>query len=332
MIVASLLVAAELILRAFGYANYEQYLPHAELLWTLKPGQRSITHFGHQPVKVNSQGMRGDEFPLDKPPGKIRIISFGDSYTYGYGVGQDETYPAQLARLLEERFPGRYEVLNAGVNGYGTYQELIALRQALRYQPDIVTISSTYNDSVLLGNVAVDGTLRLDEAAKERIVRSVGLKSIARSVALYNFGMEKVAKWLYWRVKDRLVTGTWSTEYPVDPMRGKYRAILGETLSTGRAHGISMLFVIPHWGDLGPYGEIMVQLAKEERVPYMYMSPIYRHYRQEDVFFLDHGHPTALGNRLIALELLKLVSTLTLVATPGPQQAAEDPTLNAGPR
>src|SRR5207244_2029550 len=119
----------------------------------LEPGQQTATHFGHRPVFVNSHGMRGDEFPVEKPAGTTRVICFGDSFTYGYGVGQDATYPAQLGRLLKARFGGSYEVLNAGVNGYGSFQELVALKRALRYHPDVVVVSSTYNDDQLLGHL-----------------------------------------------------------------------------------------------------------------------------------------------------------------------------------
>lgn len=314
LVVGVLLVASELTLRAFGYGNYERYLPDPDLLWILKPGQRSITHFGHRAVSVNSQGMRGDEFSPEKPTGRIRIISFGDSHTYGYGVGQDDTYPAQLHRLLEREFPGRYEVLNAGVNGYGTYQELVYLRRAARYQPDVVTISSTYNDVLFLNNVHVDGAIAIDAATKQRILRSVSLKRFVRSVALYNFGMEKGAKWLYWRVKDRLVTGTWSTDYPVDETLAKYEVTLLEIIREGQSRGISIIFVIPHLGDLGPYGEIMVRTARRVSVPYVQMAPIFGRYRPEEVFSLDHGHTNEFANRLIAIEIFKL---LTGRKTPG---------------
>lgn len=310
LVVGILLLASELILRVFGYGSYERYVSDPDLLWVLQPGQRSITHFGHKPVQVNSQGMRGDEFSPQKPPGKIRIISFGDSYTYGYGVGQDDTYPALLGQLLERGFPGEYEVLNAGVNGYGTYQELMYLRRALRYQPDIITVSSTYNDSLFLSNIHVDGTIAMGEAPKQRILRSVSLKRIARSVALYNFWMEKMAKWVYWRVKDRLVTGTWSTDHPVGGMLAKYELILREIVREARSRGITIVFVIPHMGGLGPYGEIMVRTARELNVPYVHMGPVFERYRPEKVFFLDHGHPSEFGNRLIAIEIFNLLTTL----------------------
>lgn len=308
-----LLLGSEFTLRALSYGNYERYLPDPELLWVLEPGQRSVTHFGRKPVAVNSWGMRSDEQSLEKPPGTIRVISFGDSYTYGYGVGQHDTYPEQLRQLLRESRPGKYEVLNAGVNGYGTYQEMRSLKRTLRYQPDIVTISSTYNDALFLNNVQLGGEIVMDGASTQRILRGVWLKSVAREFALYNFWMEKVATWVYWRVKDRLVTGTWSTEYPVNGVLSKYEAILLEMLRTARSRGIGLIFVIPHMGPLGPYGEVMVRIAERMGFPYVQMGPIFGRYRPDEVFFLDHGHPTEFGHRLIALEISKVLERIDTV-------------------
>lgn len=45
-----------------------------------------------------------------------KIIAFGDSLTAGFGIGQDEAYPAALQALIDaEGYP--YEVINAGVSG-----------------------------------------------------------------------------------------------------------------------------------------------------------------------------------------------------------------------
>jgi hypothetical protein len=40
----------------------------------------------------------------------------GDSVTFGYGVDQTQSFPAELERLLNQS--GKYEVINAGVPGY----------------------------------------------------------------------------------------------------------------------------------------------------------------------------------------------------------------------
>ena len=57
---------------------------------------------------------------------KAEIWIFGCSFTYGWSLNDQETFPW----LLQERFP-QYEVVNFGANGYSTVQSLIKLREAL---------------------------------------------------------------------------------------------------------------------------------------------------------------------------------------------------------
>lgn len=59
-----------------------------------------------------------------EPIGEIWV--FGCSFTYGWGLNDDETYPW----LLQEKLP-RYRIVNFGTNGYGTLQSLIQFRKAL---------------------------------------------------------------------------------------------------------------------------------------------------------------------------------------------------------
>jgi hypothetical protein len=55
-----------------------------------------------------------------------KIIIVGGSYTQGWGISDDETYPWKL----QERFP-YMKVLNYGTGAYGTYQSLLSLEQIL---------------------------------------------------------------------------------------------------------------------------------------------------------------------------------------------------------
>lgn len=53
-------------------------------------------------------------------PGTSSVVFFGGSYTYGEGVDDAETYPAQFSKALDYR----YRVINAGFSGYGPHQML----------------------------------------------------------------------------------------------------------------------------------------------------------------------------------------------------------------
>ena len=93
--------------------------------------------------------------------GKTKVACIGDSITYGYGLQnrEVESYPAQLQKLLDERFPGEYEVRNFGNSGRGIYldskrgSEMRGYRYmpehkaALEWQPDIVICNLGINDN-----------------------------------------------------------------------------------------------------------------------------------------------------------------------------------------
>lgn len=116
------------------------------------------TFGGHErvvTVTTNAMGLRGAEVPADKPRGVRRILALGDSFTFGDGVQLDETWPRQLEARLN--VAGRqYEVVNAGVGGYGTAHELLMSGALVpSVQPDLVVLGfSVVND--VLDNLCVD--------------------------------------------------------------------------------------------------------------------------------------------------------------------------------
>jgi hypothetical protein len=102
-----------------------QFTYDSTLGWTPIPGSSGTLL--DKPFSFTAEGTRrqnGDRPPATGP----LIIAFGDSMTEGYGVGNDETWPAHLERLTDRR------VLNAGVRGYGLDQ--IVLR-AERIVPEL---------------------------------------------------------------------------------------------------------------------------------------------------------------------------------------------------
>jgi lysophospholipase L1-like esterase len=100
-------------------------------------------------VSHTSHGILGAEAAFARPAGVRRVVVMGDSQAWGYGVGDADTIPAQLARLLEEGGGARWEVLNLGVGGYGTDQAFLKyLVQGARYTPDVVVLTVFKNDPV----------------------------------------------------------------------------------------------------------------------------------------------------------------------------------------
>lgn len=88
---------------------------------------------------TNSHGLRGKEFSAKKEPGVYRIIVAGECVTFGAGVDDHQTYAVVLERLLRIRNPSRrIEVINAGSMAGAPGMVLGRLKQAARYQPDMV--------------------------------------------------------------------------------------------------------------------------------------------------------------------------------------------------
>ncbi len=131
----------------------------------------AITKRGEYFLDTNSDGFRGTVEYTERPgEGVIRVGTIGDSITFGFGVADDESYPAVLEALLSEH--GRYEVINAGVHSYDSSRGLRALRtRLLPYHPDVVTLCLGVNDTVSIPEHRhlEGGQLRLSQARYEEL-------------------------------------------------------------------------------------------------------------------------------------------------------------------
>jgi len=96
---------------------------------------------------IGPQRFRGARSYSPRPArGTIRIAALGDSFTFGDGVNDDETYPVVLERNLHERnWP--VEVINAGVPGRGTGEEALYYDEYVSdFHPNIVILGVVGND------------------------------------------------------------------------------------------------------------------------------------------------------------------------------------------
>jgi lysophospholipase L1-like esterase len=104
---------------------------------------RRSASFPDAGVQINSLGIRGPEVHDPKPPGVWRVICLGDSCTFGAG----HPYPQILQTMLNERAPGAFEVVNAGVIGYTSLHGLEWFERDLaRLRPNVVTLYFGWND------------------------------------------------------------------------------------------------------------------------------------------------------------------------------------------
>ncbi|HMF57647.1 MAG TPA: SGNH/GDSL hydrolase family protein [Pyrinomonadaceae bacterium] len=146
------IAVAEIFLRVIGYSYPNFYMPDAERGVALRPNMEGwYRKEGQSYVRINSDGLRDREHAKTKPADTVRIAVIGDSYAEALQVPMENAF----WYVMEQRLQGcvslggkRVEVINFGVSGYGTAQELITLRRKVwEYSPDIVLLAlTTYND------------------------------------------------------------------------------------------------------------------------------------------------------------------------------------------
>ncbi len=107
---------------------------------------------GESYVRISSAGLRDIEHSKTKPPNTLRIAIVGDSYAEALQVPLESAFWKLAENRLQQcsATGGRnVEMINFGVSGYGTAQELITLqRQVWDYEPDVVLLAFTTNNDV----------------------------------------------------------------------------------------------------------------------------------------------------------------------------------------
>ena len=182
--VAISLLAAEAGLRLAGISYPEFHRLDETRGWAPRPGVEGWwTTEGGAHVRINRAGFRDRNHETAKPDGVLRIAVLGNSFTEARAIPLDETFWSVAGRRLAA-CPGlsgvTVEMLNFGVSGYGTAQQLITLRDhVLAYGPDLVLLAfysgnDVWNNNRVLDNhpdrpylVITDGRLVLDDSFRD---------------------------------------------------------------------------------------------------------------------------------------------------------------------
>jgi hypothetical protein len=185
--------------------------------YTLR-GIRAGSEFWHTSVDgswrfvTNNRGLRDTRnFAYDKPPGVLRVLSLGDSHTQGYEVRQEATFSAVLERYLEAHSV-RAQVLNAGVSGFSTAEELAYLiSEGYKYKPDVVVVgfyANDFDDNLKAGLFALDDKGRVAEKSKSHLpgvkIQNViyaipGVRWLSENSYLYSLAFNGV--WAFFKAR-----------------------------------------------------------------------------------------------------------------------------------
>jgi hypothetical protein len=234
--------------------------PDALTIWRYRPDIHltyRAPEFEMQ-VRTNDAGLR--QGPIAPEEADVTTILFiGDSFTFGWGVAEEQRYSEVLARLVAERRPGtRLRIVNAGHWMYASDQQLVLMKEMIeRYRPSIVVqglywmhIRTLFNHRLVR---APDGTLQAVEDSKIKVsdrgvlkLRSDWLErpplnsqlvaTVARAL-LNRDVLERAGEWVdYFR----------PGKTPDEALWALTDDIAGETIRTLRASGISYIpFLVP---------------------------------------------------------------------------------------
>lgn len=201
-------------------------------------------------VNTNSAALRGKEEYL--PTSSQTVLAIGDSTTFGLGVDDSETWPAQLQALLRQASPDA-QVLNAGVTGYSLLQSFIYLENhGFGFSPETVVLTCGSNDFDSGGTVTHGQALEFLRRVQPWSTSWVTVEVVRLLLALRDDGSSKV---------------------PSVPLP-EFEAILGEIASLCDSKGIKLILVIWPWRDqltgqmrnpiLDNYQEAIRRVAKVE--------------------------------------------------------------------
>ncbi len=153
------------------------FQPDQNCFWRLKPNLVTPTERGNWwgGVMSNSHGLRSREISVEDASQRTRVLCFGDSTTFAFGVDFADAWPNQLQTMLDETSgewgevsgertasgnqsfnaftphsplsPPHVEVLNAGIPGHTSFQGRQRLSADLKkWRPHLTVITFGNND------------------------------------------------------------------------------------------------------------------------------------------------------------------------------------------
>ena len=270
-------------------------------------------------ININSEGLRDHDYSAKKDPLIYRILVLGDSFTFGVGVNAGESYPKMLEAMLNKTSRGnaakRYEVINAGVEGYGTEQEYLYLQKLQsRYKPDLVIVGLHSND--------IDDVMRGIPSAimKQKIKRHFYFLSYLRGVHLLvteaftkKFILENILAIYQDHYSPEFERALHRTEELLVDIRDFARSqgaktlvvIIPSCLEIDRAEwdkkGFGRLYNDAFFtGNMGRFSDTFTEFGKPRQLPTLPLLPALRNSSVRPIYFTRDPHWTREGHRVAA--------------------------------
>ena len=258
-------------------------------------------------VRIDSLGFRGADFPRRKQPGELRLLSVGDSFTYGDFVNDDATLPFVVQQRLSQSCSRRVTVINGGVGGSTITTAAPMVDRAWGTSPDVVMLVFSENDiDDLRSNMWQE--LAVNRNAKSRFPLSV-VYPVLRRLAVWNFALKQRGRVRALGVKPLFASSPRpaAPKSDVDSLRAEYARRLHELAQDVRAHGRAFVLVAypSHLTVNGTVSDDQLhwleRVAADEGVPMLDLLGTLRdtHLPMDSLYLLPYdGHPSPRGYQL----------------------------------
>lgn len=292
-----LISVAELGLRVIDWPRAREFL-HNEVYWRVDPNldQFPMSHKEKGTafhVTTNSDGLR-TAHSRENSGRRTRIMALGCSTTFGWGVADQETYPARLEQYFR-RDGLDIEVINGGQPGYTTFQGLWLWKNVLRhYKPDLV----------IIGYIAQDGRDAAYSDKSQAILQADG--GVLKEPFLYRSKIYLAIECILQALQRRMNNGAGFDqlgEQRVPPE--DYEDNLAAFVSGIRDIDADVVFFsypLYEWGHTIGHRAVLESVADDLHVEYLDGQMIMEKQssRRRFYFAADDGHANAEGNDMIA--------------------------------
>jgi lysophospholipase L1-like esterase len=273
---------------------------------------------------TNSQGFRGmKEYSLQKPPGVYRVIVLGDSVALGHGVEDSETFAAVLERELSKSRPT--EVINMGVSGFGTAEELIQLQHVgWAYQPDLIVLTYFQNDpynNVVSKLFAVENnTLIQSEKSfvpaifiRDRLYSIPGYSWLCQRSHLMNFVRNRFSAIFTQKLARENRIGIETTDLLTPDEAQLTQFLLNAFIAETRSHRVPLMIVnVPLVAEgklISNFSAEELQTDREWMMVVDMKKDVYETHPVTDLSYEKDAHPTPYGHRLIGERLAEVIQS-----------------------
>ena len=279
-------------------------------------------------VKTNSQGLRSDvEHQWAKPPGDIRILGLGDSFTFGWGVSLEESFLKRLEHNLHKKTGSNIEAINAGVPGWDLNHYYVYLRErGIRYSPDVIVLSYFINDvpESIQETIPANPKHQMGWEHKGGLFRSSYLfnfvKSLANNIRRKNRfkrvdHLSKLeARWKEMaKAGGALIvdSGQEQTRASSQIIKSLFKKI---QFIANQHHSRLIIMLIPdvaqlHHPEMQHINRVLTSITEEMNIPFTDMTPVFESSSDPQTFYFwpKDWHTNARGHKKMAEVLIPMI-------------------------